>query len=332
MHCTNVPRDRIVWSMTMTQPTRKPFSRLPFEQLPELPRVPHPYFEAESSTLTIDTPSFGRIRIHHRTFGSGPPLLLVHGLMTSGYSWRYVLNDLGSRFRLVVPDLPGCGRSDKPPERSYTPSRLAAWIGEFQDAVGITGCPAVGNSLGGYLCLRRILDSPNSFARLAVIHSPLLPNGRMRALHGALSMPGAARTLAWWIRRNPQRWAHSNVHYYDETLKSREEAREYGEPLSTVDGARAFVRWLTEGLDPADMVQLGAELRRRLTEGIAFPVPLLLLYASEDPLVDPAIGDRLLRLVPSATLVRVSRSSHFAHVDTPISVSHELLKFLPKGG
>jgi pimeloyl-ACP methyl ester carboxylesterase len=303
--------------MTPSQPEpRRPFSRLPFEQLAERPRLPHLYFDAEPSTLTMTTPSFGRI-------GIITSVARVHPVADSrtdpGYSWRYVLNDLGRHFRLLIPDLPGCGRSDKPLDRPYTPSRLAAWIGEFQETMGIAGCPAVGNSLGGYLCLRRVVDSPDSFARLAVIHSPLQPDIRIRALHTALAMPGAARTLAWWVRRSPHGWAHRNVHYYDETLKSREEAREYGEPLSTIDGSRAFVNWASQTLAPADLASFAAELRRRLASGIAFPVPLLLLYASEDPLVDPATGAH--RLVPTATLVRIKRSSHFAHVDTPALVS-----------
>ena len=141
-------------------------------------------------------------------------------------------------------------------------------------------------------------------------------------------MPGIARALAWWVRRAPQRWAHRNIHYYDETLKSREEVREYGEPLSTIDGSRAFVRWASQALAPADLAQFATVLRRRLAEGVAFPVPLLLLYALEDPLVDPAMGDALQGLVPSAALVRIKRSSHFAHVDTPAAVSDELLTFL----
>ncbi len=186
----------------------------------------------------------------------------------------------------------------------------------------------MGNSLGGYLCLRHVLDSPESFARLAVIHSPLLPDIRARALHLALAMPGIARALAWCVRRSPQRWAHRNIHYYDETLKSREEVREYAEPLSTIDGSRAFVRWASQALAPADLAQFATVLRPRLAEDVAFPVPLLLLYAMEDPLVDPAMGDALQSLLPSATLVRIKRSSHFAHVDTPAAVSNELVTFL----
>jgi pimeloyl-ACP methyl ester carboxylesterase len=306
---------------------RRPFSRVRFSQLSAAPRRPHPYFDAGAADLTMDSAPFGRLRIHYRTFGAGPPLLLVHGLMTSGYSWRYVLEGLGECFTVIAPDLPGCGRSDVPVHGSFRAIALATWIGEFQEAVGITGCRTVGNSLGGYLCMRRALDAPRSFERLVNIHSPALPDARLRALHAGLAVPGVASRLAWYVSRSPQRWAYRNVHYYDETLKSREEAREYGNPLATRAGARAFVRYLRETLAPADLARFVAELERRRGEGAPFPVPLLLLYAREDRMVPPAVGEALQKLVPTARLVWLERSSHFAQVDTPDEVVRTLLDF-----
>ena len=314
-------------SATTASPSGRPFSRVPFSQLSAAPRRPHPYFDAEAAELTMDSTSFGRLRIHYRTFGAGAPLLLVHGLMTSSYSWRYVLQGLGERFAVVAPDLPGCGRSEVPRDRSYRADALATWIGEFQEAVGIAGCHAVGNSLGGYLCMRRALDAPGSFERLVNIHSPALPDARLRALHAGLAVPGVASSLAWYVRRSPERWAHRNVHYYDETLKSREESREYGTPLATHAGARAFVRYLHETLAPEDLARFVSELDRRRRGDVSFPVPLLLLYAREDRIVPPAVGQALQKLVPEASLVWLERSSHFAQVDQPDEVVQTLRDF-----
>src|SRR5688572_29891716 len=96
----------------------EPFRQGRFEDLPERPRVPHPYFEVASRTVEVASTDFGRIDVHVREHGEGPPLLLVHGLMTSSYSFRYVLGALGERWRCIVIDLPGSGRSGKP-DRSY---------------------------------------------------------------------------------------------------------------------------------------------------------------------------------------------------------------------
>jgi pimeloyl-ACP methyl ester carboxylesterase len=304
-----------------------PFRRGRFADLPREPKRAHPYFRAEGRTVRVESQGFGPVDVHLREFGRGEPLLLVHGLMTSSYSWRYVLEPLGDRFRLVIPDLPGAGRSAKPAGR-YDPESLARFVGEFQRAVGIRGCRAIGNSLGGYLCMRLALSDGGAFSRLVNVHSPGVPDFRLHALNLALGIPGAARALGWWIRRDPLRWAHANVHYYDEGLKSLEEAHEYGDPLASVEGSRAFVRWLSDTVAPRPMAEFVRSLEERRARGASFPVPLLLVYADRDPMVPPRVGERLAALVPSARLARLTETSHFAHVDSPERLVAEVLPFL----
>lgn len=306
-----------------------PFQQMPFGALPERPRRPHPYFDAEPVDIDMDSAPFGRIRVHYRTAGSGPPLLLVHGLMTTGYSWRYTLAGLSTVFRVIAVDLPGCGRSSGPVGRRYGIAELATWIGEFQRVLGIVGCAAVGNSLGGCFVLRRALDEPSSFGRAAIIHSPVLPEVKHHALRVALALPGAAGGLAAYVRRSPLRWAHSRVHYYDETLKSLEGARAYGEPLASRDGAGVFVRYLHDGLDPASLADTVKRLRLRREANLPFPMPLLAIYTREkDPMVPPRMGQALAELVPSAHMAWLDRASHFTHVDQPEAVTAQLIEFL----
>ena len=81
-----------------------PFRRGRFADLPDAPRLPHGYFDAPGQAITVVSRPLGRMKVNVRVHGSGPPLLLVHGLMTSSYSWRYVLEPLGRRFTLHAPD------------------------------------------------------------------------------------------------------------------------------------------------------------------------------------------------------------------------------------
>jgi pimeloyl-ACP methyl ester carboxylesterase len=305
----------------------QPFQRGRFEQLPAKPHRPHRYFESPAREVVVDASGFGRVRTHYRELGAGPPLLLVHGLMTSSYSWRYVMHELAREYRVIVPDLPGAGRSDKPDVR-YSADALARFVLELQAALGLRGCLAVGNSMGGLLCMRAALLDEGAFARLVNIHSPLSPHGRYHALHAALSLPGARTLLSWWVRRKPLEWAHRNVHYFDESLKSLEEAEEYGGPLSTKEGAAAFFRYLHDTFAPADLAAFVAQLGARKQEGRRFPVPLLLLYSRQDPLVLPVVGEELAALIPDARLEWLEHSSHFAHVDTPEPVLAALRAFL----
>ncbi|MGW0251940.1 alpha/beta fold hydrolase [Nocardia goodfellowii] len=307
--------------------TLRPFQRQRFARLPESPLRPHPYFVAAACEVETDSAALGPVRVHYREYGSGPPLLLIHGLMTTGYSWRYVLEGLGARFRLIIPDLPGHGRSSQPAVPLSAPA-MAAWIGEFQHALGIRGCAAVGNSLGGYLAMRHALAESGAFARLVNIHAPAFPVARMHALHAALSLPGAPAIFGWWVRRDPMRWSHRIVHYYDDTLKSLEEAREYGAPLATAAGTRTFVSYSKDVMAPREFARFTRELRRRRALRQPFPMPLQLIYSRQDPMVPPATGTKLAGLLPEAQLHQLDKSSHFAQVDSPAEVTTLLLDFL----
>lgn len=303
-----------------------PFAQLPYARLPDAPRRPHRFFDAPLERVTVRTEGFGAIAIAARRFGARdlPPLVCVHGLMTTSYSFRYLVEPLADRFHLVTFDLPGAGDSDKPDAR-YGPAAMADAIAAFVDAAGVRGAPMIGNSMGGYLAMWLALRHPEAASRLVNLHSPGVPTPRMHALAAALAVPGAAAVLDRLVRRDPERWAFSNVHYWDETLKSREEARTYGAPLATPEGRRAFARHLRDTLSVRGMRALAEELRAR--DG-RFPIPLLFVYARRDPMVPPAVGERMAAMVPGAPLVWLDEGSHFAHVDATERFLEVALPFL----
>ena len=305
----------------------KPFEQLDYRDLPEVPRRPHGFHALETRTVRVPSRVFGDMNVHVGVAGSGPPLLLLHGLMTSSYSFRYVVEPLATRFRVYVPDLPGAGRSDAPRGR-YGAPELSASIGELVDALGIRGATCIANSMAGYLAMRLVLDDEKIFSRLVNVHSPVLPSLKLWALKTALSLPLSRTVLDRMVAHNPRRWVHRHVHYFDETLKSYEEAREYAAPLDRGPGRAAFASWLGDGLDPRDLAAFAESLRRRRDGGVPFPVPLLLLYARTDPMVPPEMGDRLAELVPDARLAWLEESSHFAHVDTPEPFLRVVLPFI----
>lgn len=292
-----------------------------FADLPEQPRRPHAWGTAEDRFVDIVAGRLGTVRTRYRQFGrdDAPPLLLVHGLMTTGYSWRYVVDSLAREYRVVVPDLPGHGRSTLG-AGPFDPDTLATWWLAFVDALDLRAGPAIGNSLAGYLGLRVLLRDASCCTHYVCIHPPIFPSARFHALGVALRVPGGMGLLAALPARDPQRWAHKNVHYFDESLKSLEEAREYGAPLSTSEGRRAFARFMRDALDPRAFGSFVADLERRRAEGRPLPVPTQLIYARQDPMVPPSTGERLHALLPDAEMVWLDESSHFAHVDTPDAV------------
>jgi pimeloyl-ACP methyl ester carboxylesterase len=99
--------------------------------------------------------------------GSGPPLLLVHGLGMSGDMFGPVAEALARRHRLIIPDLRGCGRSRKLPP-PYSVRQQAADLAALLDHLGIAAADALGYSQGGPVVQALALDYPERVRRLVL--------------------------------------------------------------------------------------------------------------------------------------------------------------------
>ena len=293
-----------------------------YAELPETPHRPHRFAEQTRRRVELDVYGVpAKLGVSYIEAGSGEPLVLVHGLMTSAYSWRYVIPELARRYRVIVPDLPGAGQSDAPAELAMSPISVAAVLASFTTAVGAEKAYVVGNSLGGYLCTWYALLYPQRVRRLMVMHAPGFPELRLRALKLALGLPFGA----WMLRRatsEPEEFVIKNVHYRDGTLMSKEEAREYGAIFKDPARARVFYRVLLESMDPSEMARFVATLKER-----GLKVPARLLWSRDDVPVPPANGPRYQALIPEAELVWVDGSSHFLQVDSPDRTVEEILRF-----
>jgi pimeloyl-ACP methyl ester carboxylesterase len=118
----------------------------------------------------------GDLRLQVRGYGSGPPVLLVHGLGSSGDDWAFQIGPLAQRFRLIVPDLRGCGASEATPD-GYSIARFADDLWRLLDRLAIQQPMLVGFSLGGAVALEMTLQRPHAVARLVTINS--LPSYRV---------------------------------------------------------------------------------------------------------------------------------------------------------
>jgi pimeloyl-ACP methyl ester carboxylesterase len=105
--------------------------------------------------------------LHFTERGSGPPLLLVHGLGMSGEMFEPIVEPLSKRHRLIIPDLRGCGRSRNLPP-PYSVKRQAADLAVMLDHLGITSTDALGYSQGGPVVQELALDYPAKACRLVL--------------------------------------------------------------------------------------------------------------------------------------------------------------------
>ncbi|MBM4363557.1 MAG: alpha/beta fold hydrolase [Deltaproteobacteria bacterium] len=113
--------------------------------------------------------------------GSGPPVVLLHGLAATNASMLPTLAALSARHRVIAPDLPGFGDSEKP-RAAYDPAFFATWLLAFLDAVGAEGAHLVGNSMGGRIALEAALLSPQRVGRLGLFSPSLAFRKRRQAV------------------------------------------------------------------------------------------------------------------------------------------------------
>ena len=109
----------------------------------------------------------------HHAFGSGAPIVLVHGLGSSGQDWLPTARRLAGRHRVVLVDLPGHGESDMP-----EPFSLDRAVAALDKALaGIPGGPpiVVGHSLGGLVAAAHAIDYPEKVRGLVLVETALRP-------------------------------------------------------------------------------------------------------------------------------------------------------------
>ena len=133
----------------------------------------------------MSTVDIGDLQLRVRGFGEGPPVLLVHGLGSSGDDWAFQIGPLAQHFRLIVPDLRGCGGSEATPGH-YAIAQFADDLWRLLDRLQIARPMLVGFSMGGAVTLEMALQRPDAVARLATINS--LPSYRVDHWRKALEL------------------------------------------------------------------------------------------------------------------------------------------------
>jgi pimeloyl-ACP methyl ester carboxylesterase len=251
------------------------------------------------------------LTIHYLERGRGEPLLLIHGLGSSGADWAFQVAALEDRFRVIVPDLPGSGHSS-PPCGEYSIAGFAESLWKLMDHLQITQTNIVGFSLGGAVALEMATSRPADVPRLGLINS--LATYRPRdvrkwletyvsaSLVRMLGMPRTAGLMA--ARLFPEPWQRS----------MREHA-------ATVLGSVPAASYLATGMALADWAIL--DRLDRLT------CRVMLIAAERD--FTPLAEKRELASLLNADLVIVRGSRHGTPFDS-VQVTNECLLALLTDG
>ena len=112
-----------------------------------------------SLPLTEATETVDGVELYYRMGGSGPPLVLLHGFTLVGQQWDPFLDELGKDYTVIVPDLPGMGRSGRP-KGDFTHREAGRLTFRLMDALGIDRLRGIGHSSGGIMLLHMALQQP----------------------------------------------------------------------------------------------------------------------------------------------------------------------------
>src|SRR3984957_12686217 len=132
-------------------------------------------------------------RIAYRDSGQGPPLLLIHGMAGSSATWRAIIPQLSTKYRVIAPDLLGHGMSAKP-RGDYSLGAFAVFLRDLLDELGVHQATVVGQSLGGGIGMQFAYQHRDYCERLALIGSGGLGPDLSPMLR-LLSAPGAELVL-----------------------------------------------------------------------------------------------------------------------------------------
>lgn len=108
-------------------------------------------------------------KIFYRVTGSGNPVVLIHGFGEDGNIWDNQVEYLKDKFKLIVPDLPGSGRSEMTDDMSV--EGMAEVIHSIIHKENIDACPVIGHSMGGYITLALVETCWNHVSAFGLFHS-----------------------------------------------------------------------------------------------------------------------------------------------------------------
>jgi len=259
--------------------------------------------------------------------GSGPALLLIHGIGDSSDSWRPVLAHLARSHTVIAPDLLGHGRSEKP-RADYSVAAYANGMRDLLSVLDVDRVTVVGHSLGGGVAAQFAYQFPERCERLVLVGSggvgrsvsPLL---RLAAIPGAeLLMPlfglPPARTLS--------RIAAGMLQHLDTAIgRDAEEVLAVFDSLPDTAARRAILRTLRSGVDWRGQVITMLD-RAYLAEGM----PSLVIWGRRDAVIPLGHGRLAHAAMPGSQFEIFDDAGHFPHHSDPVRFAELVSDFVAR--
>jgi uncharacterized protein (TIGR00369 family) len=286
-----------------------------------------PAVSPSMTTEPISTAPLARGKHKIRTFagdiaylrkGQGPPLVLLHGIPSSSYLWRDVIDPLANTFDVLAPDLLGYGDSDKRLDADLSIAAQARYIVAFMETIGVHQAAIVGHDIGGGIAQLMAVDEPQRVARLILIDS-VVDNNWPIADIARLKEPAWDQImvnidLREGLRKGLEAGIVTEGRINDELLD------EWTRPFQDLGGRRAYLR-AARALSNRDLTS-----RARHIEEIE--TPTLVLWGANDKFLEPRWADALKHKLRDTTVEIIDPGGHFLPLDRPDAVVEAITRFL----
>ena len=275
----------------------------------------------QESWVTLDGAQ-GAARIRYLRAGSGPPLLLVHGLLGYSFSWRFVIPALAEKHTVFAPDMLGAGFSDRPANLDCSMQACAERLLTFMDRTGMDSCDLLGTSHGGAVAMKAAALAPSRIRRLILV-APINPwSGHGKGLSWLLSR---RLITALFLKLGPR------IRVLDEFYLRRVFGDSRRIPPDSLAGYRAPL--LRPGFFEYPLGVLRSWNRDLLDLESILPriahIPTLLIWGSLDAAVDPASAAFLKRHFNNCRLLKMEGVGHLPYEEVPEEFNSAVSEFLP---
>ena len=259
------------------------------------------------------------LRLHghpvaYHAAGSGPVVLLIHGITSSADAWEAVIPALAEEHTVIAPDLLGHGGSAKP-RGDYSLGAYASGVRDMLAALGHERATVVGHSMGGGIAMQLAYQFPERVERLVLVSSGGLGHEVGLPLRAA-TLPGAEWVLPLLTKRGPREvltLAGSLLRLAGLRTAADVRGTERGlASFSDPEARRAFLHTARSIMDPSGQ-RVSATDRLYLAEGM----PTLIVWGERDPMIPAAHGIAAHALIPHSRLELFPDAGHYPFDEDP---------------
>lgn len=256
-------------------------------------------------------------------YGSGPPMLFIHGLGGSSYSWHDMKDPFKQNYRVILIDLLGEGKSPKPKDGNYSIIEQGELIYQFIVEKNLRNLTLVGNSYGGavslLLSMRLVKERPSRLSKLVLIDSGGYPDHLPDYLK-LMQDPVLGWLAVYLIPPKLQIYIVLHKSYYDPCKITWKQIRTYAKPIKERGGRHALLE-LAKGAIPSGICG-------HIDNYPTIKVPTLILWGDDDQVLPELIGCRLQQAIPGSTMEIINQAGHIPQEEQPDQVICHIQKFL----